>query len=258
MRRKLVAGNWKMHGGLEANRKLLDGLLSRQAVAELAEAELAECAVLVPFPYLAQVGSALASSRISWGAQDVSEHMSGAFTGEVSAPMLADFGCTLVTVGHSERRALHSEDSRTVGRKALSALRSGLTPIICVGESLAEREGGVTREIVGQQIAEAISVCGADGISASIVAYEPVWAIGTGKTASPEQAQEVHEFLRGILMSASAEAGQVPILYGGSVKAANAEALFAMPDVDGGLVGGASLLVGEFMDIWRAASAARH
>ena len=263
MRRKLVAGNWKMHGGLEANRKLLDGLLSRQAMAELAEGELAEgdlaeCAVLVPFPYLAQVGSALAGSRISWGAQDVSEHMSGAFTGEVAAPMLADFGCTLVTVGHSERRALHSEGSRTVGRKALSALRSGLTPIICVGESLAEREGGVTREIVGQQIAEAISVCGADGISASIVAYEPVWAIGTGKTASPEQAQEVHEFLRGILMSASAEAGQVSILYGGSVKAANAEALFAMPDVDGGLVGGASLLVGEFMDIWRAASAARH
>lgn len=253
MRRKLVAGNWKMHGGLAANRELLGGLLNQQATAGSVA-----CAVLVPFPYLAQVSSALAGSRISWGAQDVSEHVSGAFTGEVAAPMLADFGCTLVTVGHSERRALHSEDSRTVGKKALSALRSGLTPIICVGESLAEREAGVTREIVGQQIAEAITVCGADGISASIIAYEPVWAIGTGKTASPEQAQEVHEFLRGILMSASVEAGQVPILYGGSVKAANAAALFAMPDVDGGLVGGASLLVSEFMDIWRAASAARY
>ena len=164
MRRKLVAGNWKMHGGLAANRELLGGLLNQQATAGSVA-----CAVLVPFPYLAQVSSALAGSRISWGAQDVSEHVSGAFTGEVAAPMLADFGCTLVTVGHSERRALHSEDSRTVGKKALSALRSGLTPIICVGESLAEREGGVTREIVGQQIAEAISVCGADGISASIV-----------------------------------------------------------------------------------------
>ena len=164
MRRKLVAGNWKMHGGLEANRKLLDGLLKQQPTGGRAE-----CAVLVPFPYLAQVGSTLAGSRISWGAQDVSEHPSGAFTGEVAAPMLVDFGCTLVAVGHSERRALHAEDSGTVGRKALAALRCGLTPIICVGESLAEREGGVTREIVGQQIAEAISVCGADGISASIV-----------------------------------------------------------------------------------------
>ena len=253
MRRKLVAGNWKMHGGLEANRKLLDGLLKQQPTGGRAE-----CAVLVPFPYLAQVGSTLAGSRISWGAQDVSEHPSGAFTGEVAAPMLVDFGCTLVAVGHSERRALHAEDSGTVGRKALAALRCGLTPIICVGESLAEREGGITRKIVGEQIAEAISVCGADGVSASIVAYEPVWAIGTGKTASPEQAQEVHEFLRGILIATSTEAGRVPILYGGSVKAANAEALFDMPDVDGGLVGGASLQAGEFMDIWRAAAAARH
>lgn len=253
MRRKLVAGNWKMHGGLEANRVLLDALLELQATGGPAE-----CAVLVPFPYVAQAGAALAGSRIAWGAQDVSEHSVGAYTGEVAASMLVEFGCTLVTVGHSERRAHHGEDSRTVGRKASAALRAGLTPIICVGETLAEREAGVTREVVGRQVSEAIAAVGGEGIAASIVAYEPVWAIGTGKTASPEQAQEVHAFLRGILASAGAGgAGEVPILYGGSVKPANAEALFAMPDVDGGLVGGASLQAGEFMDIWRAASAAR-
>ncbi len=253
MRRKLLAGNWKMHGGLAANRSLLDNLLRQKSAVEAAE-----CAVLVPFPYLQQVSELLKGSGIAWGAQDVSEHASGAFTGEVAGSMLAEFGSRFVAVGHSERRARHHEDSPAVGRKARAALLAGVTPIICVGESLAERESGVTQDVVREQLAGAIEACGAEGIAASIVAYEPVWAIGTGRTASPEQAQEVHGFLRKILAALGKTAGDVPILYGGSVKAANAAALFAMPDVDGGLVGGASLEVGEFMNIWRAASAASH
>ena len=244
-RRKLVVGNWKMNGTRAANEALL---------ASLKAADLSECDVAVcpPAPYLGEVAAQLAGSSVRWGAQDCSSHEPGAFTGEIAAAMLAEFGCTFVIVGHSERRAMHAESDALVAEKAEKALEHGLVPIVCVGETLAEREAGATESVVGRQLAAAIDRLG-DRIAGCVVAYEPVWAIGTGKTASPDEAQAVHALLRSTLRARVAEGGSVRILYGGSVKADNAARLFAQPDIDGGLIGGASLKASDFIAICRAA-----
>jgi triosephosphate isomerase (TIM) len=249
MRRKLVAGNWKMHGSLAANAQLLGALVTGGAGSGNAA-----CAVLVPFPYLAQAQQLLKGSGLKWGAQNLSEFAAGAYTGEVAGAMLAEFECTYVAVGHSERRALYGEDSAQVARKLVAARKSGLTPIVCFGETLAEREAGRTEAVVGEQLKAVLDVAGLGLLAESVVAYEPVWAIGTGKTATPDQAQEVHAYIRALVARQDpGVAARLPILYGGSVKAASAKSLFAMPDVDGGLVGGASLVAEEFLNIWRAA-----
>jgi triosephosphate isomerase len=246
-RRRLVVGNWKMHGGRAFNAALLGALQSELAGVD------AEVSVCVPAPYLDQASSLLAASRIAWGAQDCSSHESGAYTGEVSAAMLAELGCRHVIVGHSERRALHGEGDVLVAEKAGAALRHGLVPIVCVGETLAEREAGATEVTVARQLAAVTALLGA-AIDGVVVAYEPVWAIGTGRTASPEQAEAVHVFIRDRLAKASASSAAVRILYGGSVKADNAAALFACSHIDGGLIGGASLKAVEFVAICRAAA----
>ena len=252
MREKLVAGNWKMHGSLAENKALLDAL-----VPQLASLKGASCAVCVPFPYLFQAQSSLQSTNIAWGAQNLSQHEKGAFTGEVSASMLLDFGCKYALVGHSERRALFGEDDATVAAKFVAAQKAGLTPILCVGESLTEREANITEQVVARQLDAVLAVAGVAGLAKSVVAYEPVWAIGTGKTASPEQAQAVHAFIRAKVAVASAEVAKgLVIQYGGSVKAANAAQLFSMPDIDGGLIGGAALSADEFVAICRAAQPA--
>ena len=244
-RQKLVVGNWKMNGNRASNAEFL-------ATLKAAGPWGAEVAVCAPYPYLADVVLSLQGSGMSWGAQDCSAHEPGAFTGEVAAAMLADFGCRYVITGHSERRALHAESDQLVADKAKAALAHGLTPIVCVGETLAEREAGQTDAVVKRQLSAVIHTL-AHCISQVVVAYEPVWAIGTGKTASPEQAQAVHAVLRTQLMAATQKAGEMKILYGGSVKADNAPALFALPDVDGGLIGGASLKAADFIAICRAA-----
>ncbi len=247
MRRKLVVGNWKMNGSRAANALLLDGLRNAQAEWPC------DVAVCAPFPYLAQAGVALAGSALAWGAQDCSAHESGAYTGEVAAAMLAEFGCRYVIVGHSERRALHGEGDQLVADKAKAALAHSLTPIVCVGETLAQRESGETAHVVMRQLSVVIHTL-AHCISQVVVAYEPVWAIGTGRTASPEQAQEVHALLRQQLHAATQKSAAMQILYGGSVKADNAATLFAQPDIDGGLIGGASLNAADFTAICRAAA----
>lgn len=250
MRSKLVAGNWKMHGSLAENAALLAALKSG-----LAADAGCECAVCVPFPYLEQARVVLQGSSIAWGAQDVSEHAKGAYTGEVSAAMLKDFGCRYVIVGHSERRAMHAEESGLVARKVKAAQAGGLIPVVCVGETLGQREGGVTDAVVKEQVGAVIDALGVEALSDAVIAYEPVWAIGTGKTATPSQAQAVHAMIRReIAVRDAAVAAKVRILYGGSVKAANAGELFAMADIDGGLVGGASLDANEFLAICRAAA----
>ncbi|HSF47955.1 MAG TPA: triose-phosphate isomerase, partial [Burkholderiales bacterium] len=209
-----------------------------------------DCGVCVPFPYLAQVQSLLAGTRVKWGAQDLSEHTQGAYTGEVAGGMLNDFGCRFVIVGHSERRTLHGEDDSRVARKFSRALAAGLTPILCVGESLRQRDAGITESVVGSQLDAVIEQNGMAAFERAVLAYEPVWAIGTGRTASPEQAQAVHAFIREkISRLDSRVAAELAILYGGSVKASNARALFAMKDIDGGLIGGASLIADEFVGI---------
>jgi len=247
MRKKLVAGNWKMHGSLAENAALLEAL--KPALAGI------EAVVCVPFPYLAQVQSALAGSSIAWGAQNVSEQAKGAFTGEVSASMLLDFGCKYVIVGHSERRSLYGESDELVAKKYMAAQAAGLTPILCVGESLEERESGVTEAVVARQFDAVINAAGVESLAKAVVAYEPVWAIGTGKTASPEQAQAVHAFIRSKIASIDAAvADGLVIQYGGSVKAANAAELMVQPDIDGGLIGGASLVADEFVAICCAAA----
>ena len=251
MRRTLVAGNWKMHGSLAENPALLEAVA--RGAAGLGAVDVAVC---VPFPYLAQARALLEGSRARWGGQDVSEHPKGAYTGEVSGAMLADFGCSFAIVGHSERRSYHAESDALVGRKALAALGAGLTPIVCVGETLEEREAGRTEMVVGRQIDAVADALGVERLGRCVVAYEPVWAIGTGRTASPEQAQDVHRFLRGRLAGRDASmAASLRILYGGSVKASNAAELFGRADVDGALVGGASLNADEFLAICRAGSA---
>jgi triosephosphate isomerase len=249
MRQRLAVGNWKMHGTLPDNLALLDKVAA--AAGGLSRAVAAVC---VPFPYLAQAQSALAGSKAAWGAQNVSQHPKGAFTGEISAGMLREFGCRYVLVGHSERRQIFGEDDATIALKAAAVLAAGMTPIVCVGETLAERERGVTEEVVGRQLGVVADRIGAVGLKASILAYEPVWAIGTGKTATPQQAQAVHAYLREFLAGRDpVVAASMPILYGGSVKAANAAELFGMQDVDGGLIGGAALVAEEFIAICHAA-----
>ena len=240
-RQRLVIGNWKMNGSLVANAALLDAVRSRAM-----DASGCSVAVCVPYPYLAQAQMVLAGSVVSWGAQDVSIHASGAYTGEVSAAMLNDFGCRWVLVGHSERRTFHGETDDVVAQKASVALLSGLTPVVCIGETLQQQEAGETEAVIARQLKPVLAL-GAQQVSRMVIAYEPVWAIGTGRTATPEQAQAVHALVRQALESIGA--GQVQVLYGGSVKAANAASLFAMPDIDGALVGGAALVADEFLSI---------
>ncbi|MEJ5991193.1 triose-phosphate isomerase [Ramlibacter sp. PS3R-8] len=247
-KRKLIAGNWKMNGTLEANDALV-----RAVVAGMKQARC-DVALCVPAPYLAQVQMLRHGSTIDLGAQDVSAQEQGAYTGEVSAKMLREFGVRYAIVGHSERRQYHGETDALVADKARTALANGVTPIVCVGETLAEREAGQTVEVVKRQLAAVIHVNG-HCISEIVVAYEPVWAIGTGRTATPEQAQEVHALLRKQLGAATAQAERVHILYGGSMNAANAASLLAQPDIDGGLIGGASLKAPDFLQIIAAASA---
>ena len=239
---RLVAGNWKMNGSLAANRDLLDGLVSIPGM---------EMAVCVPYPYLAQAQERPAG--VVLGAQDVSEYAVGAYTGEVSAAMLVEFGCRYAIVGHSERRALFGEDDATVGRKARAAMQAGLMPIVCVGETLAERDEGRVMEVIGRQLDAVREVLGPVTIGRIVLAYEPVWAIGTGRSASVAQVAEVHAGIRAWL-NVHGAAGGVRILYGGSVKPDNAAAIFAVADVDGGLIGGASLAAADFMAICRAAA----
>lgn len=245
MRERLVAGNWKMHGNLSENKTLLDGV-----VAGLSGVQGMKAAVCAPYPYLFQLQFALQNTSILWGGQNLSQHEKGAFTGEVSAPMLRDFGCAMVIVGHSERRALYGEDDATVAAKFVAAQQGGLLPVLCVGETLEEREKGITSQVVERQIQAVVDKAGLEAFKRCVIAYEPVWAIGTGKTASPEQAQEVHAFIRGLFAPLDADlAANLIILYGGSVKAANAKELFGMPDIDGGLIGGAALEADEFAAI---------
>ena len=245
--KKLVAGNWKMNGSLAANAALVQALL-----ADRAQAWGCDVAVCVPAPYLAQLQSLTQGSALALGAQDVSAQEGGAFTGENSAAMLKDFGVRYCLVGHSERRQYHQESDALVATKAQRALAAGITPIVCVGETLAEREAGATEAVIKRQLAAVVHVNG-HCISEIVLAYEPVWAIGTGKTASPEQAQAVHAVLRQQLQAASASADRVRILYGGSMNAGNATSLLAQPDIDGGLIGGASLKAADFLSIIRAA-----
>jgi len=231
-RSRLVAGNWKMHGSRASIAALLDALVSENP---------GSCAVCPPFPYLGQVAERLRGSRIAWGAQNVSEHAQGAHTGEVAAAMLAEFGCRYAIVGHSERRQLYRESDAQVAAKFAAVKAAGMIPVLCVGETLQEREAGRTEEVVARQL-------GAVDFKDGVLAYEPVWAIGTGRNATPEQAQAVHAFLRNKVPAATL------ILYGGSVKPQNAAAIFAMPDVDGGLIGGASLVAKDFLAIVEAAN----
>ena len=252
MRVKFVAGNWKMNGNLATNRVLLDELVG--IVGRIPGVKSAVCP---PYPYLAQAQQVLSGSGITWGAQDVSQFDSGAYTGEVSGAMLVDFGCRYVIVGHSERRTLFGETSELVAEKFAAALKAGLTPIVCFGETLREREAGSTEAVVAAQLRAVLERNGVQSFAHAVIAYEPVWAIGTGKTASPEQAQAVHAFIRKSLAAKDAAiAEKVQVLYGGSVKAGNAAELFAMPDIDGGLIGGASLDAQEFSKICGAASPA--
>jgi len=248
MRRPLVAGNWKMHG----SRDSADALVGAIAAALPSSAEVA---VLPPFPYIERLAAAYAGRGIAFGAQDLSVHAGGAYTGEVSAAMLKDVGCTHVLAGHSERRQYHGESDALVAAKFVAAQSAGLVPILCVGETLAEREAGRTEAVVGRQLAAVLDVAGIDAFARAVVAYEPVWAIGTGRTASPQQAQDVHAFMRGIFRERDATiANSLRLLYGGSVKPANAAELFGQADVDGGLIGGASLVAEDFLAICAAAT----
>ncbi|MEZ5662209.1 MAG: triose-phosphate isomerase [Burkholderiaceae bacterium] len=242
MTMKLIAGNWKMNGGLAANEALVQAMLA--GIGQPA----ADVALCVPAPYLPQLQVLLQGSPIAWGAQDVSAHEQGAYTGEVSAAMLRDFACRYAIVGHSERRQYHGETEAAVATKAQQALAAGITPIVCVGETLTQREAGETESVVKRQMAAVIHTVG-HCITEIVVAYEPVWAIGTGKTATPEQAQQVHAVLRAQLAAATTHPKRVHILYGGSMNAANAASLLAQPDIDGGLIGGASLKAADFLQI---------
>lgn len=246
MRRKLVVGNWKMHGSRAANAQLLAGLKE-------AGPWNADVAVCVPFLYIAETALALTGTSIAYGSQDCSSHEQGAYTGEVSSAMLHDVGCRYAIVGHSERRAYHAESDQLVADKAKAALAHGVTPIVCVGETRAEREAGQTEAVVKRQLAAVIHTLG-HCTGEMVVAYEPVWAIGTGLTATPAEAQAVHAVLRAQLHAATDKSDAMRILYGGSVKADNAAELFSQPDIDGGLIGGASLKVADFAAICRAAA----
>ena len=248
-RRPLVAGNWKMHGTQAEAAALVQGI--RQGLTTVKAAEVSVCppSILIP-----PVAALLKGSAVAWGGQNLSVHKSGAYTGEISGAMLKDYGCTYVIVGHSERRALYGEGDKLVAEKFGAAQAAGLIPILCIGETLAEREANQTETVVARQLDAVIQMHGIATLKNSVIAYEPVWAIGTGKTASPQQAQDVHAFIRGRLATHDkAVADEVRILYGGSVKGANAKELFGQADIDGGLIGGASLQAEEFLTICRAA-----
>jgi triosephosphate isomerase len=250
MRDFLVAGNWKMNGDAASSKELVAGI-----VAGAPQSDSAKLLICPPFPYLAAVARQIAGSRVALGAQNVSEHESGAFTGEVAPAMLRDIGCEYVIVGHSERRAMYGETSFAVAAKFKAALDAGLKPILCVGETLEQRESGGTESVVEVQLGAVIDKVGIAGFKSAVVAYEPVWAIGTGVTASPEQAQDVHRHIRGVMAGHDAEVAEsTQILYGGSMKGENAAGLLAMPDIDGGLIGGASLKAGDFLAIAEAAA----
>lgn len=249
MRQSLVAANWKMNGSIQSNQSLLESL--KQNVGSVQNAEVVICP---PFVYLQQVRQLLEGSRMSWGAQNLSQQEPGAFTGEVAASMLVDFDCKYVIVGHSERRSIYAESDILVAEKFAKAQSVGLIPILCVGELLDQREAGETQNVVKRQLDAVIKLQGVASLAKSVIAYEPVWAIGTGKTATPEQAQEVHGFIRGEIAKLDAGVAEnIQILYGGSVKGSNAAELFSMPDIDGGLIGGASLKADEFLTICQAA-----
>ena len=247
MRRPLVAGNWKMHG----SRAMASALVGEIAASLPAGADVA---VLPPFPYVAALIERHSGSKLAFGAQDLSEHAQGAFTGEVSGAMLKDVGCTYVLAGHSERRQYHGESDDFVARKFVAAQRAGLVPILCVGETLEERDGGTTEAVIARQLDAVVGVAGIGAFANAVVAYEPVWAIGTGRTASPEQAQAVHAFIRDKLAALDGTiAGSLRVLYGGSMKPSNAAELLGQRDVDGGLIGGASLVAKDFLAICAAA-----
>jgi triosephosphate isomerase len=250
MRKILVAGNWKMNGSGAANADLVDGIL-----AGMPTSDSVRLLICPPFPYLSEMARKTAGSRLLLGAQTVSEHESGAYTGETAPAMLRDVGCEYVLVGHSERRALYGESSAAVAVKYLAAQAAGLKPILCVGETLQEREAGKTEEVIDEQLDAVLDTAGIASLANAVVAYEPVWAIGTGKTATPQQAQDVHAHIRQVLKAKDeAIAAAVQILYGGSVKGENAAGLFGMPDIDGGLIGGASLKSDDFLAIADAAA----
>jgi len=249
MRQPLVAGNWKMNGSIASVHTLLEGI--QAGVGDVSKCEVAVCP---PFVYIPQVQASLTGSPIVWGGQNLSTEQSGAFTGEVAASMLLDFGCAYVIVGHSERRSLYGEDDALVARKFSVARAAGLKPILCVGETLEEREQGVTEAVVARQVDAVIDLEGVAALADGVIAYEPVWAIGTGKTATPEQAQEVHAFIRARIAGHDADVAQgLRILYGGSMKPGNAADLMAKADIDGGLIGGASLVADDFLGICKAA-----
>jgi triosephosphate isomerase len=249
MRTRIVAGNWKLHGDRVFARRLLDEVAAGRP-------EGVHLAIFPPMPYLGELAERYAPQGLEFGAQDVDSNEQGAYTGEVSARMLLDVGCRYALVGHSERRHFHEESSEEVARKFFAAKRAGLVPVLCVGETLHQREAGQTEWALEKQLAPLLATAGAHAFENAVLAYEPVWAIGTGRNATPEQAQEVHAFLRGEIRALDAKiAGSLPILYGGSVKPTNAAALFSQPDVDGGLIGGASLVALDFLAI--AAAAAR-
>jgi triosephosphate isomerase (TIM) len=249
MRRPIVAGNWKMHGSRGDNARLIE-----EIVGGIPASVGADCVVCPPFVYLQECGRLLRDSPVALGAQDACAEAHGAFTGEVSAGMLKDVGCRYVIVGHSERRLIYRESEQLVARKFAAVHAKGLVPILCVGEQLADREASRTEEVIGRQLDVVLELCGPEVLGHGVVAYEPVWAIGTGRVATPQQAQEVHAFIRARIAARDARiAGVTRILYGGSVKAGNAAELFAMPDVDGGLIGGASLKADEFLAILSAA-----
>jgi triosephosphate isomerase len=250
MRDFLVAGNWKMNGSTAANETLVSGI-----VAGVPEGSGFRLLVCPPFPYLASVAGLVSGSKVALGAQNVSEHESGAYTGETASSMLTDVGCHYVIVGHSERRAIYGETSEQVAAKFQAAQAAGIIPILCVGESLEEREAGATEAVIDEQLNAVLGAAGADSFAAAVIAYEPVWAIGTGMTATPEQAQDVHKHIRARLAEHGADlAEKVQILYGGSMKGENAPGLLCMPDIDGGLIGGASLKASDFLAIAEAAA----
>jgi len=249
MRRPLVAGNWKMNGSKASNKELLDGLKSG-----IGEVKAADAAVCVPFVYLADVQAELQGTPIAWGAQNVSDKASGAFTGEISCGMLKDFACSYVIVGHSERRSYYGEDDALVAQKFAAVRAAGMRPILCLGETLDEREQGVTNDVVARQLDAVIELEGVAALADGVIAYEPVWAIGTGRTATPEQAQEVHAFIRERVAGHDAAVAEgLRLLYGGSMNPGNAAELLAQADIDGGLIGGASLKADQFLSICRAA-----
>ncbi len=250
MRQPFVAGNWKLNGSKQNTVQLLEGILG--GIKDVKKAEVAVCP---PSVYLQQVSEILKGSPVQWGAQNVSEHASGAFTGEVAAPMLTDFGCKYCIIGHSERRSIFGETDEQIAQKFTALIKTGIIPILCVGELLEERESGKTEQVVGRQVDAVLSHAGIEQFSKAVIAYEPVWAIGTGKTATPDQAQDVHAFIRQRLAEKdSSVAENVQILYGGSVKPDNAAELFTQPDIDGGLIGGASLDASGFLSICCAAN----